>query len=64
MRLKLTITSKGSNIILFVTKKPIIVEIEKKIEDKNNGFFSFFIVKNVPEAAIPNNEMLTIINAK
>ena len=56
--------SKGSKITLFATKKPIRVEKENNIEEINNGFFVFFIVKKVPDAAMPNKAMLTIINAK
>ena len=41
-----------------------MVERENKIDDKNKGFFNFLIVKKVPEAAIPNNAMLTTIKAK
>ena len=64
MWLKFTIASKGSKIILFVTKKPIKADKENNIDDKNNGFFNFLIAKKVPEAAIPNKAILTIINAK
>lgn len=54
----------GSKNKLFVIKNPIIVDKENKTEDKNNGFLTFLINKNVPEAAIPNNAMLIIIKAK
>ena len=42
----------------------MITDKENKIEDKNKGFFNFFIVKNVPEAAIPNKAIETTIKAK
>ena len=54
----------GSKIKLFVIRNPIIVEMENKTEDKDKGFLSFFIAKKVPEAAMPNNAMLTTIKAK
>ena len=62
--MKFKTASKGSKIRLFTTKKLIKTEIENNIDDKNNGFFNFFIVKKVPEAAMPNNAILTIINPK
>lgn len=37
---------------------------ENKIEERNNGFFNFFIVKNVPEAAMPNSAIETTMKAK
>ena len=49
---------------MFVIKKPIITDKENKIEERNKGFFSFFIVKNVPEAAMPNKAIETTIKAK
>ena len=56
--------SKGSKISLLVAKKPVKTDIENNIEEKNNGFFNFLIAKKVPEAAMPNNAMLTTIKAK
>ena len=50
--------------MLFVMKKPIKTDKENNIDEKNKGLFIFFIAKKVPEAAIPNNAILTTINAK
>ena len=50
--------------MLFVIKKPIKTDKENNIDEINNGSFNFLIVKKVPEAAIPNNAILTTINAK
>lgn len=43
-----------------------MVDNEKRIEELNNMFLDliFFIDKNVPEAAMPNNAIETTINAK
>jgi len=48
----------------FEIKKPIITDIENKIEERNKGFLNFFIVKNVPDAAMPNKAIETTIKAK
>ena len=42
----------------------MIVEIENNIDERNKGFFSFLMNRNVPAAAMPNKAMLTIRKAK
>ena len=45
-------------------KKPTKTDKENNTDEKNKGLFIFFIAKKVPEAAIPNNAILTTMNAK